>query len=165
MAESREIPLTRGKVALVDEADFARLDEWKWHVHEGPDERYIYAGRRRRKGEGPRGVVLMHRVILGAPAGLVVDHINGDGLDNRRANLRLASIADNAHNQRLARNNTLGVKGVWRGRRPDRWHATIHVHGRALWLGLHRSLEEAARAYDRAAREHFGEFARTNFPQ
>ena len=92
-----------------------------------------------------------------------VDHINGNGLDNRRSNLRPASRSQNGANRGAPSNNTSGFKGVTRFRL--KWMAKIQVHGRTIHLGLFATPQEAARAYDTAALEHFGEYARPNFPK
>jgi hypothetical protein len=111
-----------------------------------------------------RGYVFMHRVILGAKASQEVDHINGDALDNRRANLRLCTRAQNAANRRLHANNKSGYRGVgYSGRQAHPWAARIRVNYKLLPLGNFATPEEAAVAYDRAALDHFGQFARTNF--
>jgi hypothetical protein len=102
----------------------------------------------------------MHRLIMAAPDGIGVDHINGDGLDNRRANLRLASQRDNSANMAVRASSATGFKGVSWKRRNRKWQAQI---GRT-YLGIFASAEEAARAYDHAAREAWGEFAHLNFP-
>lgn len=104
----------------------------------------------------------LHRLIMGEPEGLEVDHRNGDGLDNRRQNLRVATHAQNLANQRLSAANTSGFKGVSFDRtRPNKpWAAYIKHGGRKLFLGRHETREAAAAAYDAKARELFGEFAR-----
>lgn len=106
----------------------------------------------------------MHRLILDAPAGRDVDHANMNGLDNRRVNLRLASHSQNAANQRKCRKKTLSrYKGIYYYRRRKRpWCAQIKVRGRNKHLGYFETEEEAALAYNRAALEHFGKFARLN---
>lgn len=152
---TREIPLSRGKVALVDDADYERLNQWKWHYNASTG----YAARRDWQA---RRYVLMHRVILDAPAGRAVDHINGDGLDNRRANLRLATAAQNGHNRRAQAGATSRFKGVsFYG---NRHHARIFVAGHNLYLGPFTDERTAARVYDYAARQHYGEYACLNLP-
>lgn len=158
----KTIPLTQGKVALLDDADFERLAQLKWFA------------RRRQTSLGERWYALhtdnvtrrtlyLHREILGAPAGVDVDHRNGDGLDNRRENLRLARRAQNARNQ-MKRAGTSRFKGVSRNARSGRWYAAICANGVSRFIGSFSSEEEAARAYDKAAVETHREFARLNFP-
>lgn len=106
--------------------------------------------------------VLLHRLILDAPVGTEVDHRNGDRLDNRRENLRLASRAQNASNRGLSVANRSGFKGVRWHRGTGRWEARIKVDGRDRYLGLHNDPRVAARVYDTAALEAFGPFAVTN---
>lgn len=154
-----EIPLTRGLVAIVDQEDAARvLALGPWSAF--PRGRNWYGRRTVRYEDGRGGSLYLHRVILDVPR---VDHINGDGLDNRRANLRSATHADNMRNSRRRSDNTSGYKGVsasgWR------WVARVYVDSRRLHLGTFASPEEAARAYDAAALELHGEFARLNFPK
>jgi hypothetical protein len=149
-----EVPLTQGKVALIDDEDAERVLGRNWaylSVQNGPGPGYAISS------SG-----LMHRLILNAPRGVEVDHVNGDGLDNRRENLRLATHAQNASNSRLHRDNVTGYKGVRHKR--NRWQARITVNQKEIYLGSFIALEDAARAYDAAAREHFGEFATPNFP-
>ncbi len=161
-----QIALTQGKVAVVDDADFDGLAAFNWcatrHRHRW------YAVRRTPKGaDGKSVIVRMHRQILGAPVGLDVDHRDGDGLNCQRENLRVATRQQNSRNQVHHRAGTSPLKGASRsGTR--RWRATIRVgqgtKGR-LHLGYFDTDVEAARAYDRAARQHFGAFASLNFPQ
>lgn len=106
--------------------------------------------------------VSMHRIILNAPAGVYVDHINGNGLDNRRSNLRLCTFADNIRNRGKLKDGTSQYKGVHRLTNSIRWCARITHDGRTMSLGCYASELSAARAYDRAAILKHGEFARTN---
>src|SRR6185369_1147212 len=104
----------------------------------------------------------LHRIIADAKPGQIVDHINGDTLDNRRSNLRLCTTAENNRNTR-GKNPKSGFKGVYPQFGTNTWQAKITVAGKVLCLGTFKEKEDAAKCYDLAAREHFGEFARTNF--
>lgn len=153
-----EIPLTQGYVALVDDEDAPTLLAMgSWQVNECDGRLYA--------GHGQRGTSLrMHKVILGYDGGMV-DHINGDGLDNRRANLRFATGSQNNANAGLSPRNTSGFKGVSLFRRTSRWKAYICLNNKVRHLGYYTTAEEAARAYDAAAFEQWGIFARLNFPR
>jgi hypothetical protein len=158
---TREVALTRGYVALVDDEDYARVAARRWQA--------VLGGgnvNRASSPDGRGGRVYLSRFLMAAPSGFVVDHINGDPLDNRRANLRLCSQGQNRRNSRRHRNNTTGFKGVCQRRaRPGRWFAQITVERQTYFLGTFKTPEAAARAYDAAALEYHGEFARLNFPQ
>jgi len=157
-----EIHLTQGLKAIIDEADVPLVAGRPWHVYcRGRRRRTLYAARME---AGQR--VLMHRVILGVGPRLYVDHVNGDGLDNRRENLRVADRQQNRQNSRLDRDSRSGLKGIrlkkeGKGRSKP-WEARIGVNGRQLFLGCFSDPKEAALAYDEAAVRHFGEFALTN---
>jgi hypothetical protein len=159
--ETLEIPLTQGFVAIVDRDDATRVLAHEWQVLHGPHTTYARTSVPN-TGHGPRQITrMLHVFLMGVP---LVDHINGDGLDNRRANLRAATSMANAQNRRLFRNNTSGYKGVsWHPQR-ERWWAQIMADGKKRSLKLHDTPEEAARAYDVAARELHGDFATLNFP-
>ena len=144
---------------LVDAGDEWLLD-WKWTVVQNASGN-LYASRWVRS-TARRDQLLLHRVVLGAAEKVRVDHINGDGLDNRRANLRPATATQNAYNQRVSKNNTSGFKGVVRDKRYGLWQAKIRAGGRYISLGYFRDPEDAARAYDAKAREVCGEYALTN---
>lgn len=150
----REIPLTQGFCALVDDADYEWLSSFRWYFASG------YA--RTRVG---KAFVYMHRLIMGEPDG-PVDHKNRSSLDNRRENLRLATYSGNAANRlKHLRNGTCTslYKGVIR--RPCGSFYTLLYHNKHnYYLGSFRDEVEAARAYDAKAKEIFGEFARLNFP-
>ena len=161
----KPIPLAGGKgVALVDDADYATVNQLKWFLGSSG---YAEARTRTIKGLGRRKV-LMHRYLLGLQAGdgVYTDHINGNRLDNQRANLRPCSQSQNMANCRW-RNHRLGYKGVHRidrKRKGVAYDASIRVRGRQIHLGRFETPEQAARAYDAAAERHFGEFAKLNFP-
>ncbi|MFH1370332.1 MAG: AP2 domain-containing protein [Planctomycetota bacterium] len=159
----RLIPLTKGKFAIVDPADFLWLNKFNWHVIENNG--YFYACRRASLGEfRPCRSVFMNREILNAPPGLLVDHRNHDTLDNRRSNLRLATYAENGYNRRkVKKSKSSKYKGVSFRKHRNRWRACICTNGRVIQLGEFKSETDAAKAYDKAARKYFGEFACTNF--
>jgi hypothetical protein len=152
----RRIPLTRGAEALVDDEDFERLTVTRWQVD---DKGYAIRYRRR---DGKDTTESMHRVIMNAPKGMEVDHINGNPLDNRRCNLRLVSRRQNSRNTRGHRDNVTGYKGVSLDRVRGTYRAVIVHEGQHHFLGRFRTAEAAARAYNDAARKYFGEFARLN---
>lgn len=153
----KEIPLTRGLVALVDDEDYDSLSPHKWYAFKHSEHCTVYAGRKL-TAEG--NILRMHRIILSAPSGLDVDHVNGDGLDNRRCNLRIATRSQNCHNRGAGRNNKSGYKGVCWHTQAGRWVAQIGIGGKRKHLGLFASPEEAYAVYCAAAKELHGEFAR-----
>ena len=153
------IRISRSKLALVDSADHERIATHAWTAK--PADR---AGSRwyafRTVGST---TIYMHRVVLDAPEGVCVDHINGDGLDNRRCNLRLATASQNNANRACSPAITM-LRGVHYTERSDRYRAVIYVKGKNKHLGQYRTALEAAVARDRAAFETFGDFAVLNFP-
>ncbi len=161
---SRTIPLSRGYVAVVDDEDYEWLSERKWFATQDRKNVSTYAYRTEMRN-GRTRYISMHRVILDAPKGMTVDHIDGNGLNNTRANLRLATVAQNTRNMKIKSGYSSRFKGVHWATRPKRWRATIHVGDKIFSLGEYRDEERAALAYDEAARHHFGEFARLNFPE
>lgn len=154
------IPLTQGKFAIIDEEDADLVVPHRWYAQ--PHRRTIYVKRSKTSGNHTKWVYL-HREIMGNPPGVQVDHRNGDGLDNRRSNLRLATNTQNHGNMRLRKTSRTGFKGVRKLR--TCFSASIFVDGKTVRLGTFSSVEEAANAYDDAAREAWGEFACLNFPR
>jgi hypothetical protein len=159
----RRVPLTQGHYAIVDPADFPHLSRYKWRLCRTKGKNVLYAERSIRKANGKYSRILMHRELIYAPEGCVIDHINGNGLDNRRANLRLATVAQNAWNSKK-RNPRSGYKGVWFAAEKGLWRAAIVYHGRRIHLGYFKDKIAAAKAYDIAARKYYKQFARPNFP-
>ena len=152
------IPLTQGRVALVDDEDFVELNEFKWYANKMRGNTY-YAVR----NISPRKAIRMHRVILGAISGQEVDHIDHNGLNNQRENIRLCSRAQNQMNQQKQKNTSSQFKGVSWHKQDKKWRTRITHRGQEIFLGLFKNERVAARTYDKKARELFGEFAKTNF--
>lgn len=156
----KEIELTQGKVALVDDKDYEYLSQWKWRAMKKQNTWYAV-----RTTYNPTRVILMHREIMNAPNDKQVDHINRNGCDNRRKNLRLCTNQQNGANRGAQKNNTSGYKGVYWHKTKSKWNAKIKVSGKKIHLGYYQSVKDAAKAYDKAADEFFGEFAYLNFPK
>ncbi len=167
----KTLQLTQGKVALVDDEDYVLVASYKWRAKSHG--RTAYAHAHTRGPHAAQKTILMHRLITGAKPGQQVDHVNGDGLDNRRENLRFASQRQNMQNRTYKQAGTTSrFRGVsWR-EDARKWRATIGAgpigadgHAKVLYLGYFACEEAAARAYDAAARQHFGAFACVNFPE
>lgn len=158
----KKIPLTQGKFALVDDADFDWLNQWKWCAIKGRST--FYAARRATYERGKQKGILMHRVLLGAPVGLDVDHKNGDGLNNQRDNVRVGTPQQNSFNRRRNAKGSSKFKGVCWYPPGRKWAARIRVNQHRFHLGYFSDETLAALAYDAAAKENFGDFARLNFP-
>ena len=159
MGGTIEIPLAGGEVALIDAEDLEKVSPYRWHVkHSGTKpwhplyaETVLWPSNKHLK---------MHRVITDAPRALTVDHINGNGLDNRKANLRLCTHQQNLMNAKPRRHSSR-YKGVHKTRE-GAWVSQIRHNGKRMYVGRFCREEEAARAYNAAARRLFGEFAWLN---
>ncbi len=150
---SKEITLSRSKVAIVDDADYEWLSQWKWlYITSGYAVRRYMVNKKQRASS-------MHRLIMNAPADMEVDHINRNKLDNRRCNLRFATTAQNQQN-RTPTLHTSVFKGVTRSRWG--WKVTIATGGKNVHLGYHPTQRIAAAIYNIAAIRYFGEFASLN---
>lgn len=157
----KEIPLSRGMVALVDDCDYERVSQYKWCIDGNgyvvrAESYYVDGKRKRRK-------IMLHRFIMDAPQGFAVDHRQHDLLDNRRSNLRLATNQQNRANSRPNKNCVSQYKGVTLRSKDLKWEAHIRINGKRSFLGAYLSETDAARAYDVAALTAWGEFAYLNF--
>jgi len=158
----REIELSKGMRAKVSVCDYSRLSVFNWHAAQTRRDGPFYARRSWREGDKTYHES-MHRVILGLTPGDGVwgDHRNGDTLDYRRSNLRVATPSQNNMNRRTGPANTSGLKGVGWHSIAAKWRARIKLNRQEIHLGLFHTPEEAHAAYCEAAKEHHGEFART----
>lgn len=148
----KTIPLTQGKFAIVDDEDYPELSKYKWYIARG------YAVR------GFKGkTIFMHKNILNTPNGFQTDHINHNGLDNKRCNLRICTASQNQQNRQHRPDGSSKYKGVWWDKVRKKWKSQIKHNNCMIYLGYFISEKEAAKMYDIKAIELFGEFAYLNF--
>jgi hypothetical protein len=150
---TRFIPLTQGKLAIVDFEDYEAISKYKWCIMSTG-----YAAKGALLPNGKRGLVLMHRVIMNTPNGMDTDHVNGDKLDNRRCNLRICSRSQNMQNQKAIRRKTSKYKGVCWHKAAKKW--LVQVDGN--FIGHFSTEIDAALSYNWYAKKYFGEFAKLN---
>lgn len=150
-----EIPLSQGQVALIDEADYALVSQYRWHARKCGKTYYAFSSQR---NGGNQKNIRMHRLIAGE-VGLEVDHIDGDGLNNTRGNLRSCTHAENMRNQRIRDTNKSGYKGVSRHKKTGLWRARITHNQVERSLGYFKTALEAYGAYCQAAVQAHGDFA------
>jgi hypothetical protein len=159
----KEISLSQNKVALVDDEDYDFLSQWKWQVTEGKTGKFYAVRMQCIPKSEIRKRIFMHRLIMKAPDNIDVDHKKGNGLNNQKENLRLATKSQNAANRKKPKNNTSGFKGVSWDRARNKWLACIRFNYKNIHLGRFIDRIDAVKSYDKKAKELFGEFAQTNF--
>lgn len=153
----KKIPLTQGKMALVDDSDYDWLVELgKWHYSS-----LGYAHKKSSKSEGQRSLY-MHRLILNPPNEKYTDHVNGNKLDNRKENLRVCDRHQNMYNMKTPSNNTSGYKGVFLSDSGKKWRSRIIFKHKKINLGTFDTPQQAALAYNKAAKVYAGVFAKLN---
>jgi hypothetical protein len=160
----KEIQLTQGRVAIVDDEDYDIVNKYNWWAVQGGDiHKVYYAQKWLCRVKGVKKYEMLHNFIAGRPGyKLFIDHINGDGLDNRKENLRIVTNRQNGHNN-SGQSNRLGrYKGVYLNRTGKKFVARITVDYKQLCLGSYQNETDAAIAYNNAAIKYFGEFARLN---
>lgn len=158
----KKIPLTQGKFALVDDVDYDWLNQWKWCAYK---DKNTYYARRSSTINGKQVTVMMHREILNLKHrnGKQTDHIDGNGLNNQRFNLRVCNNQQNCFNKSPRKKSSSRFKGVVWGKSIKKWHARITFNGNLIHIGYYQNDVEAARAYDGMAKRYFKKFAKLNF--
>lgn len=157
----KKIPLTQGKFAIVDDCDYKRLSEHKWQaVKSAKSAKTWYA---RRCLSGTKTYIKMQHAVLGVDRSVLVDHRNRNGLKNTRDNLRVCTLSQNSINRGMLSSNTSGYRGVAWSKQDKKWKSTIMLDGVSKHLGYFFCLIKAAKAYDKAASDYYGEFAYQNF--
>lgn len=159
----KEVPLTRGYVAIVDDEDYEAVANYKWYalVSTRKDSSVLVYAARSATINGHRRTLLMHKMLFETSPGQEIDHIDCNGTNNTRANLRICTKAQNQYNQQQ-RKGSSKYKGVYWNKPRKKWQAYIHIDGIAHFLGRFESEDDAANAYNVAASQNFGNFARIN---
>lgn len=160
----KKIKLTQGKVALVDDEDFERVNQYKWYADHNK-KRNVYVAKRSYKSNGVPKTMLLHQFIMGTIErghDFSIDHINHDTLNNQKSNLRICNSSQNLMNQKMRKNNSSGYKGVSFQKKANKFKASIELNSKSVHIGLFNSPIEAALAYNKKALELFGEFAFLN---
>ena len=153
------LTLTKGYTAVIDAADFDKVGHMPWFANTGHNAHLVYARGNRNTPEG-QITLHLHRYLLDAPDDKLVDHIDGNPLNNRRSNLRLTDHVGNARNRRMRRTNKAGLKGVKKCPYTGRYGARIFFRKKTIWLGTFDTAAQAHEAYKQAATGLFGEFSR-----
>jgi hypothetical protein len=158
---AKEIQLTQGKVAIVDDEDFEYLNQFKWFASKQKNDKF-YVGRNIPVSNKKQSKIWIHRFIMNPEKSMVIDHLDGDPLNNQKKNLRICTHSENMRNRNLYVNNTSGFKGVYWHKTTKKWMSYIRINKKSLYLGIYTCPIDAARAYNEAALKYHGEFAHIN---
>jgi len=161
----KQIPLTQGKFALVDDEDFEELSQLKWHATELGKNWYAFHSYKpdtKLKGKKAWTQTSMHRIIMKFPVGLYVDHINGNGLDNQKLNLRLCTPHQSSLHRPNMKRGFSKYRGVCWHKRKKKWQAEIGHRGKLIYIGMYKTENDAAAAYNIEAERRFGDYATLN---
>ena len=161
----KKLPLSQGKFALVDDDDFKRMNKHKWCCTNNRGTFYAIRTLNATAKRPKRKTFFLHREILRAKKGQTVDHRNGNGLDNRKRNIRICTQQQNTFNKRNDQGSKCEYKGVTWSNESNKWKVRICVDGKSIYLGVHFCIVKAAKIYDEAAVKYHGDFARLNFPK
>jgi len=156
----KKIKLSQNLYAIVDDEDFDKLNLYKWSATK--QHKTYYAIRAFKKTDGVRTTIRMHRSIMSAPETMQVDHLNSNGLDNRKSNLRLCNNAENNRNRGKYITNTSGYKGVSWNKQHNKWRSQIFVDYKTVFLGYFQELKDAVQAYDEGAKKYHKNYAKLN---
>lgn len=154
----KKIKLSQNQFTLVDNKDFKYLNKFNWYVHSGGNT--VYAARNSKTINGKRKTIWMHKEIMKTPKGMETDHIDGNGLNNQRKNLRICTKSENQHNRSKYKCNTSGFKGVSWHIGHKKWGASIQSSGKQIYLGYYDSKIEAYNAYCNACTKYHRDFAK-----
>lgn len=154
------IELSSGDVAIIDADKIDVISDIKWYRL--PGDRTNYAVSNKRLEDRTVVMLYLHRVLTDCPDDMVVDHINGDGLDNRMCNLRVVTVAENNLNSRVRSDSQTGIKGAYYDKRKGSYYSRITINGKDIYLGTFKTAKEAAEAYAEASRKYHGKYGRTH---
>lgn len=163
----KQLQLAQGYISLVDDEDFEWLSKWKWYAMKKKRGSDVYIRSVQRGtfySDGTWKLLYLHRLLMKLQWGdkRVVDHINGNPLDNRKANLRVCTTPQNVRNRGKNSNNTSGYKGVSWDKEKKKWSANIWLNNKSYFIGYYKTAKEASKAYDKKAIKMHGEFAYLN---
>lgn len=159
----KKIPLTQGKLTIVDDEDFEYLNQFKWHVvskkgiYYAVRKQYLYTINHKEK----YSTIYMARLIMNTPSNCLCDHKDGNGLNNQQSNLRNCTKAENQQNHGPQKNNTSGYKNIYWHEQDEMWRVRISAKGQSTQGGLHHNIEDALTERDILIKEMHGRFART----
>jgi hypothetical protein len=156
----KEIQLTQGKVAIVDDEMFEFLNQWKWFASNKNGKFYVV--RNITVSKNKQNSIFMHRFIMKPEKGFVIDHLDGNGLNNQKNNLRICTNSENLRNRKKNVNNKSGYKGVSLDKNLNKFRCKLYVNGQNIHIGMFIDPIDAAKAYNDAALKYHGEFAKLN---